>query len=50
MRAALVAGYTEALRSQTLAQQEELRRADLAARAALESASRAHAARFRAAR
>ncbi|WP_169745140.1 putative bifunctional diguanylate cyclase/phosphodiesterase [Cryptosporangium arvum] len=48
LRAALVAGYTEALRSQTLAQQEELRRADLAARADLEAASRAHAARFRA--
>jgi diguanylate cyclase (GGDEF)-like protein/PAS domain S-box-containing protein len=48
LRAALVAGYTEALRAQTLSQQEELRRADLLARAELESASRAHAARFRA--
>ncbi|MFG1926304.1 putative bifunctional diguanylate cyclase/phosphodiesterase [Cryptosporangium sp. NPDC048952] len=48
LRAALVAGYTEALRSQTLTQQEELRRADLAARADLEAASKAHAARFRA--
>ena len=48
LRASLVTGYTEALRGQTLAQQEELRRADLAARAELEAASRAHAARFRA--
>lgn len=48
LRASLVTGYTEALRAQTLAQQEELRRADLAARAHLETASRAHAARFRA--
>ncbi|SHN36664.1 putative bifunctional diguanylate cyclase/phosphodiesterase [Cryptosporangium aurantiacum] len=48
LRSALVAGYTEALRAQTLAQQEELRRADLHARSELEAASRAHAARFRA--
>lgn len=48
LRAALVAGYTEALRSLTLSQQEELRRADLAARAGSEVASRAYAARFRA--
>ena len=48
LRAALVAGYTEALRAQTLAQQEALRRADLLARAELEATSRAQAVRFRA--
>ncbi|WP_170323452.1 putative bifunctional diguanylate cyclase/phosphodiesterase [Cryptosporangium phraense] len=48
LRSALVTGYTEAIRDQTLAQQEELRRADLAARAESDAVSRAHAARFRA--
>ncbi|MFI5957978.1 putative bifunctional diguanylate cyclase/phosphodiesterase [Cryptosporangium sp. NPDC051539] len=48
LRAALVTGYTEAIREQTLSQQEELRRADLAARSESEAVSRAHAARFRA--